>query len=148
METIFLKLSGSHQGAIQGSCKEQAHQNAIEVMSFSHSVSSPYDPTKSVSFAGSRSHGSLSIYKAIDKSSPLLMQALVTGEVMDKFNLELWWNNEKGEDQCYYTIDLGEARVVQIGINNHEESVSFAYKKITWTWKPDSKSTEDTVTNL
>jgi type VI secretion system secreted protein Hcp len=134
-EVIYLKLKGKDSKDIEGSCIENKHEKFIEVMSFSHGVSSPYDPYSATSAAGTRHHQSFSLYKALDKSSPLLMQALITGDPMSEFTLELWRNNQ-GVMEQYYTIKLEKAKVISISTQSHTESIAFVFDKITWTWLP------------
>jgi type VI secretion system secreted protein Hcp len=147
-EVIYLKLKDKENKDIEGSCIEKGHEKFIEVMSFSHGVSSPYDPYSATSVAGTRHHQSFSLYKALDKSSPLLMQALITGAPMSEFTLELWRNNQ-GIMEQYYTIKLEKAIVISISTQSHTESIAFVFDKITWTWLPGGNvEAADTLKDL
>lgn len=148
---IFLKMTGELSKDIVGSSIEKGNEKAIDVMSFDHSISSPYDPYSSTTMAGTRRHSPLTILKAIDVSSPLIMQMLITGEQITKFTLDLW-HNDKGVMKKYYTIELEKVRVAQISTDasgSHLERISFTYGKIVWTWAADTtKTTQDTLSNL
>lgn len=83
------------------------------------------------------------ITKELDKSSPLLHQALTTGERSD-IELKFFRTTSTGAEEHYYTIKLEDALVISINhlsLNDSSdkkyEEVSFSYDKITWTWEPE-----------
>jgi type VI secretion system Hcp family effector len=98
--------------------------------------------------AGKRQHGLLTIRKELDKSTPLLYQALSSNETLTDWELQCWRPSATGvgTEQQHYTIKLTGARVVGIRqrmpntrdaqltrLETYEE-VSFSYQTITWIW--------------
>jgi type VI secretion system secreted protein Hcp len=94
------------------------------------------------------------ITKVFDRSSPLIAGALVTGEIMSQFRLELY--RQSGSDaQLFYTIELEDALIVDVQSRMPHcqdpsqaylttyEDVYFTYRKITWTHVISGTSNSD-----
>lgn len=147
----YLILKGAKLGAINGGVTEKGKENSIEVHSFNVEIDSPRDATTGLP-TGKRQHDPLVIVKVLDKSSPLLWQALVTNENLTQFVLQ-FWNSVPvqtgvgtGADTMVYTITLTNASIASIRqfMADNEipanaslpvrEEISFTYQKITWTW--------------
>ncbi|MNC68962.1 Major exported protein [compost metagenome] len=58
-------------------------------------------------------HGPIVITKNIDKSSPLLAQALTNREVID-CTISFYRTSSYGTQEKYYTIKLGDAQVADL----------------------------------
>jgi len=77
------------------------------------------------------------IYKRIDKSSPLLLNAISKYEALPKVELKCYRTAYNGRPEHYYTVSLKNARVVAIEqfskdeTNDLYEYVYFSYHKIT-----------------
>jgi len=144
----YLKLEGNSQGKINGSITQAGREDSIMVIAVDHKVTSPRDPASGLA-TGKRQHGPLTLTKVVDKSSPLLYNALVNNEVIKTFRLDFYQPNSKGtgEEEQHYTIELENATISAITLmmlnNKYEENmnqkefeqVSFTYQKITWTWQ-------------
>jgi len=76
----YLTLKGQKQGNINGSVTQKGRENSILVHAFSQEVVSPRDPASGLA-TGKRQHKPLLIVKEIDKSSPLLWNALINNEI-------------------------------------------------------------------
>ena len=74
----------------------------IMVIAFSHEVFAPRDAASGLP-TGKRQHEPLRITKEIDKSTPLLMEALTSGEKLTTFQLQFWQPSKTGEEQQHYT---------------------------------------------
>ena len=86
----YMTITGFKQGEITkaaftadsvGNIFQEGHEDQIMVQAFSHEVIIPRDP-QSGQPTGQRVHKPVKITKIFDKSSPLLMQALTTGELL------------------------------------------------------------------
>jgi type VI secretion system secreted protein Hcp len=149
---LHLELTGEKQGKIEGSCDMTGREGTIFVTSLNHAVTIPYrlGGVGGQSLAtGKRIHEPLTITKDLDKSSPKLYMALTTGEVITDLTLKWYRISKQGTEEHYFTTQLEDAIIVSIspsvaeGSGSHMESISFAYKKIIWTWEVDGISAED-----
>jgi type VI secretion system secreted protein Hcp len=142
----FLKLQGQKQGIIKGSVTLPGKEDSISVISISHELISPRDAATGLP-TGKRQHKPLTIVKLIDRSTPLLYQALVTNEKMTTFNLAFYVTPPGGQEIKQFMIDLVNADISsinQVKQNSNStpelmkfaeyEEVSFTYGTIKWTW--------------
>ncbi len=126
----------------------------IEIYGFNHEVLSPRDAASGLP-TGKRQHKPLVITKAIDKSTPLLMNVLVNNENISDWELRCWRPSKAGMEEQYYTVQLMNATISSIRpeqLNNkypenmpHElrEHISFTYQKIIWTFEDGGITAED-----
>ena len=139
---IHISLTGENQGAIDGSCTAAGKEGTSVVLGYEHDVHIPLD-TDTGQPTGVRVHQPLRIVKLMDKASPKLYQALVTGE---RLEVELKWYriDPTGGEEHYFTTKLEDAIIVAIKPSLlHKEDVSFTYRKIIWTWEPDGITAQD-----
>ncbi|MBU1701599.1 MAG: Hcp family type VI secretion system effector [Candidatus Eisenbacteria bacterium] len=152
---IHLTIEGMTQGAFEGPVKMKGREGTVLVQALVHEVLMPRSPQTGLS-TGKRMHNPLVVTKELDKISPQLYLALVTGEHL---TVTLKWyrpNPEGGaSEQHYFTTTLTNAVLVSIkeyipnvldARNNnftHMEDVSFTYEKIVWTFVPDGVESED-----
>ena len=149
-----LTLEGEQQGKIKGSCTQKGREDTILVQAFNHDVHIPSDPQTGLA-SGKRVHGPLKIVKEFDKASPLLYQALVTGEHMK--NVEIKWYRiaKTGNEEHYFTTALEDAIIVAIkpwmpncldkatASYGHMEEVAFTYRKAVWRHVVDKTEAQD-----
>lgn len=95
--------------------------------------------------ASHRLHKPLVITKTIDKSSPLLNNALCSGEVLKTCRLEIYRTSASGTQERFYIIDLSDAIIIAIDLImphcqdlnsahfTQMEKVHFVYQSIIWT---------------
>ncbi len=150
----YLRTVGETQGKIMGSVDLPGRRGAIEVIATDHEVFQPHDRASGRP-TGERQHRPLTITKAIDRSSPLLMNALTTNENLSDWRLDYYRLNRAGKEVPYYTIELENARITGIRqemLNNkypenlkHEvrEHVQFNYQKVIWTFLDGGITAED-----
>jgi type VI secretion system secreted protein Hcp len=141
----YLYLKGQKQGSIKGSVTQKGREGAIMVIAVSHEIISPRDPQSGLP-TGKRMHKPLVITKELDRSSPLLYNALCTNENITEFVLEFFGPNQAGLEKEIYSIQLVNASIADIKftmLNNENpatakfapyEEIAFTYQKITWTW--------------
>jgi len=152
--TSYLTLEGANQGKMEGDVKQKGREKSILVYEVEHSIEIPRDTLTGMP-TGQRLHKPFSITKHLDKASPLIMQAVTSGEHMKTFELKYFRINEKGQEEHYYTVKLENAIIVTtrqykpltfLAENKpyHDmEVVSFSYEKITVTYVPDGIEAED-----
>lgn len=150
----YMRITGQIQGEIKGSVTQAGREDSIMVIGFSHEVGSPRDAASGLP-TGKRQHKPLTITKEIDKSTPLLMSALVNNENLTELTLRFWQPSRSGKEFQFYTIELKNAAIADIRqemLNNKYpenmqmtelEHVSFIYQKITWTYEDGGITTSD-----
>jgi len=141
----YLTLKGQKQGDIQGSVTQMGRQNSIAVIAVDHQVVSPRDAATGLP-TGKRQHKQLVITKELDKSSPLLYQALCTNETITTWELKFWAPSPTGQEVQNFTVKLTNASIAAVSFHspnnkhadlmkyNPYEEVGFTYQKIEWTW--------------
>jgi type VI secretion system secreted protein Hcp len=136
----YMTVKGQKSGNIQGGSQAKGHEGSIEVLGFDYGVSSPRDAATGQA-SGKRIHKPLIITKELDKSSPILFQALVTNEVLPEVNFQFTHAGADGKEIQYYTIKLTNATISEIhqsdqGKNGARpyEQVSFVFQKIELDW--------------
>lgn len=146
----YLRLKGKKQGEIKGSVIQKGKENRIQIIAVSHDITSPRDAASGLP-SGKVMHKPIIITKELDKSSPLLYNALCTNEAITEFELQFWTPQKgaaagAGAEKQHYTIKLTNASISDIKfrmLNNKNpdlanfaeyEEVSFTYQKIEWIW--------------
>lgn len=150
---MYMTIEGSNQGDMSGGASsadslgtlsQESHKDEITVIALDGHVFVPTDP-QSGQPSGQRVHEALKITKMFDKASPMLYQALATGEQITKVSITAWRTSTSGEQEHYFTIELEKATITDIrtwmpntkdaGFKEftHHEDVSLSYKKIAWT---------------
>ena len=128
----YMSVEGVTQGMItEGALSEESVGNLYQegqdesfmVQAFEHSIMIPRD-AQSGQPSGTRIHQPLKVTKVFDKSSPLLYQALVTGESLI---CRIEWYRTSSEGIMPNCQDPNMAHFT------HLEEVSFSYSTITWT---------------
>ena len=159
----YMSVTGEKQGLITagaftadsvGNIYQEGHEDQVMVQAFSHQVIIPRDP-QSGQPTGQRVHKALCITKVFDKSSPLLLSALTSGEKMSEVTIEWYRTSASGTQELYYTTKLEDAIIVEIKdyMHNcqdpanshftHLEDVHFTYRKITRTHEVSGTSGSD-----
>lgn len=146
----FMKILGSTQGLITegnftpesvGNKYQEGHENEIFIESYSYGSSIPTDSNGFI--AGQRKHQSLRITKPIDRSSPLLFEALNKGETLPIIELKLYRISYEGKPEHYYTIELSDAVITNLLVSNSIENIEFRYRKIELRHEISSTSSAD-----
>src|SRR5262245_32643788 len=155
----YLSLTGQKQGDIKGSVTQKGREGKIMVIAVDHEITSPRDSASGLP-TGKRQHKPFVITKELDKSTPLLYNALVNNENITKWKLEFWTPQIKatsgaGVEVQHYTVELVNANIASIEfemLNNKNpeltryaeyEEIAFTYQKIVWTWKDGGITAED-----
>lgn len=147
----YMRLKGAKQGDIKGSVTQKGREDSIMVIAVSHEIVSPRDPSSGLP-TGKRQHKPLIITKELDKSTPLLYNALCQNENIPELTLLFWTPQLKaatgvGQEVQHYSVKLTNANIASIAfkqLNNKNpelaryaefEEIAFTYQKIEWVWK-------------
>ena len=149
----FIAIEGETQGPITsgaftadsvGNIFVEGHEDEIMVQQFDHVVTIPRDP-QSGQPAGQRVHKPFMFTAALDKATPLLYNALTSGEKLTTCELRWYRTAISGKQEHFFTMKLEDALVVDI--NAHMPhcqdpstqdftqliTYSLSYRKIEWT---------------
>ena len=147
----FLTLQGKKQGAIKGSVTQKGREGTIMVIAANHEIHAPMSNTGSGAVIGKRVHKPFIITKELDKSSPLLYQAMVSTEDITVWELKFYAAATAGAgaaavEKQNYTIVLTDTLITDIRFFlpntkdpdsvkfNPYEEIEFTYQTIQWTW--------------
>jgi len=160
---VYMSVEGVTQGNITegattaesvGNIYQSGHENETMIKAFTHNITIARNATTGQP-TGQRTHNPLVITKMIDKSSPLLYNALVHGETMKKVELKWYRTSYAGKLEHFYTMELEDAVITDItaSMESQEntgsaqvvpvEVVSFSYRKVTWRHETASTSGSD-----
>ncbi|MBE0535120.1 MAG: type VI secretion system tube protein Hcp [Phycisphaerae bacterium] len=140
---VHMRLRGTTQGEIRGSCMVKGREDTIVVEEFLHNIVSPRDAASGLP-TGKRQHKPLVITKRIDKSTPLLYNVLVNNENLSTVTFRFYRTASDGRVEQYYTVQLVDASIAEIkSAGRDTECVSFFYRKIIWTWEDGGITSED-----
>ncbi len=138
---IYIEIEGEKQGKFTGGCTRKSREGMIEAFEADHQVEIPTDRLTGKA-TGNRVHGPFVFYKEIDKSSPLIQMALVTGENIKTMKVHFWQITPAGQEREFYTITLSDAQIVTVrsflpnvhsqGQLKPSEEVALRYSKIEW----------------
>jgi type VI secretion system secreted protein Hcp len=153
---VYIKIIGTNQGEIRGDSSVTSHdrEGKIEAFDLEHTVSVPAEASGMAT--GSRSHSPIKITKRIDRSSPLLHQALCNNEELE-VTIRFYRPNPDGDgtEEQFYTISLRQARISSIKTISPNtimdvtanqpamEVVSFVFGTINYTYVRDGTEHED-----
>jgi type VI secretion system secreted protein Hcp len=146
----YLTLIGGSVGAIKGSVVQKGRENSILVVAYSHLIEAAGEE-RSGQATGKPVHHPILITKGIDRSTPLLYQALVNNESFTTWQLKFWTTASggslgTGQEIQNFTVDLTHARIASIRLIKpnttdpdtasmpDREEVAFTYQNIQWTW--------------
>ena len=155
----YLRFKGQTQGEIKGSVTQKGREDSIMVIAVDHEIVSPRDPASGLP-TGKRMHKPFVITKEVDKSSPLIYNALTNNENIPEWSIKFFTPQIKatagaGTEVNHYTISLMNANIASVRLkmlNNKNpdlmkyaeyEEISFTYQKITWTWNDGGITADD-----
>jgi type VI secretion system secreted protein Hcp len=128
-----MSITGQKQGTFNG----DGRQGKIDVIAVSHEIVSPRDAASGLP-TGKRQHKPFVITKELDKSTPLLYNALVTNENLTKVELTFF----RGSNG-YMKVTLTNASISDDKRVGEYEEIAFTYQKIEWTWVDGGITAQD-----
>lgn len=132
---------------------------SIECLSFHYGVEIPYD-VETGEVTTKRQHGPVTVYKRIDKSTPLLLKALCRHETVNSAEFRFYRPDTTGggAEEHFYTVLLSNGYIASveqlsedaiIGGENAPpmiEEVSFVFQEISWTYESNGATHRDSRT--
>lgn len=149
----YMTIVAENQGSIEGECDLEGREGAIVVQAIQHSVKLPTDQRGLPN--GRRVHLPITILKELDRTSPMLYQALSEGELLNDVVIDWYRIDSAGMEELYYRQSLKNAQITAIEfiVENdtdlansklgHMEKVSLIYDNITWSHEADGIEFED-----
>ncbi|MFT6154231.1 MAG: type VI secretion system secreted protein Hcp [Bermanella sp.] len=149
----YMSITAENQGAIEGECDLEGRESSVVILGVNHSVKLPTDSRGLPN--GRRIHLPLTILKTLDRTSPMLYQALSDGELLSSVIIDWYRMDGAGMEELYYRQTLTNAQITAIDfvveesadVTNsrvgHMEKVSFIYDSITWSHEIDGIEYED-----
>lgn len=149
----YITIKGKTQGDITkgaftsdsvGNVYQEGHEDQILVQEIEHLVATPTDP-QSGQPSGQRVHKPFIFTAPMNKATPLLYQALATGEMLTEVEVMWYRTSSEGKQEYFFTTQLEDAIIVSINLAlPHAQDMSkasytqlvkvaMAYRKITWT---------------
>ena len=148
----YISIEGATQGPItQGAFTEESvgniwqegHEDEVMVQAIDHVVTVPRDP-QSGQPSGQRVHKAFNFTAPLNKATPLIYNAVTSGEMLPKVEVKWYRTNSAGQQEHFFTTTLEDALVVEVDCNMpHDQNpdnqdytqlvrVSLSYRKITW----------------
>ena len=107
---IDIQFKDGDGNDIEGSCEQAGREGMSLVNGFEHEVKRPIDATSGKS-TGRRQHGTVKVWKEIDKATPILAQALYDGTKLQSANIRFWYAAPDGTENNYFTCSLEGVRI-------------------------------------
>lgn len=140
----YMTITGKSQGLISGGCSTQdsignkcqsGHTDEIMVLSYSHNM-------VNIGNINKPTHGPIVITKNVDKSSPLLAQALSSREEID-CTISFYRVSSFGMQEKFYSVSIKGGVVADLTLemphailqhdSEPQEHMAIRYREITWT---------------
>ncbi|KWC83972.1 hypothetical protein WL57_20300 [Burkholderia cepacia] len=149
----YISIQGKTQGNITqgafiadsiGNGYQEGHEDQILVQEVEHLIATPIDP-QSGQPSGQRVHKPFTFTSSLNKATPLLYQALASGEMLPEVEVKWYRISTEGKQEHFFATKLEDATVVNINtVLPHAQDatkaeytqlvkVAMAYRKITWT---------------
>ncbi|WP_273685646.1 Hcp family type VI secretion system effector, partial [Pseudomonas aeruginosa] len=118
----YISINGKTQGNITqgaftadsvGNIYVEGHEDQILVQEIKHRVTTPTDP-QSGQPSGQRVHKPFVFTSALNKSTPLLYQALASGEMLPNVEVKWYRTSVDGKQEHFFTTKLEDATIVDI----------------------------------
>jgi type VI secretion system Hcp family effector len=139
----YMTITGKTQGRISAGCSTQpsignkcqtGHADEIMVLSYSHNMTS-------VGNSGRPTHNPLVITKNVDKSSPLLAQALSNREEIS-CTINFYRTSSMGSQEKFFTVEIEGGVIADLTLDmphvviqndvEPQELLAIRYREITW----------------
>lgn len=148
----YITIEGATQGPITqgaftedsvGNIWQEGHEDQIMVQAIDHVVTIPRDP-QSGQPSGQRVHKPFKFTAALNKATPLIYNALTSGEMLPTVEVQWWRTNSAGKQEHFFSTILEDCLVVDVDCqmphaqnpDNQDYTqlltVSLSYRKITW----------------
>jgi type VI secretion system secreted protein Hcp len=127
---FYVKIEGTTQGPFKGESGRSARAEWLTGLSFAHSIQSPRDVATGLP-SGKRQHGPITFTKEWGASTPTIMSALCTNEILKTVHFEFIHTNATGVEEVYYKITLTNATVSKVVYNTGSSGASESSSRTT-----------------
>jgi type VI secretion system secreted protein Hcp len=139
--TATFKDSGGNK--IKGGVQVAGREEDVDVLEFDHSINIPVDTQKG-ELQGIREHEAATLWKPVDRATPMLYKALTNGETLKEIVFHWYHIDKSGTETEYFTLTLENAKIADMTTVSpdrqdprnkdldHRDKVSLLYEKITW----------------
>ncbi len=117
---FYVKMKGKKQGDFKGESIRKEWDKWMTGLSFEYSVQAPRDIATGQA-SGKRQHSPVIFTKEWGASSPLLLQALVTNEILENVEFDFIKTDPSGKEIVYYVIKLTNATVSKLVQSTHRQ---------------------------
>lgn len=141
---VYISMTGENQGEFDAGGVRKGREKWMEGLSIEHEIIVPTDRLSGMA-TGNRVHGALHFTKEIDKSSPMIMKALVNAETITEVLIRFFRPSRSGAEEEFYSIKLADAQITGVqtllphvhthGNEKPQEKISLRYGEIEWTYK-------------
>ena len=152
---FYVSIKGATQGDIIGDVQQEGREDTIRGYSFSNSTTIPRHVDTGQP-SGTRTHHPVTFSKHVDPASPLLWQAMTTGESLEEVTFDFYKIDPKGENTNYYSVTLRNAIVVQMSTEladtagavgtqaeDIREHLQLTFQEIEWEHKDNGTMSSD-----
>jgi len=141
----YLWLYDQNGVLIKGGSEVLNREGAIEVQSFTHGLSVPFDGNTG-RLMSTRIHQTMGIVKEFDNSTPYLYRAVAKNEKLQKAIIKWYRINSAGVEEEFLNMAMEGLRLININPHMHNfklangqssaptESIGLGYQKITWKY--------------
>lgn len=161
-QPCYVSITGATQGNISqsaftadsvGNIYQTGHEDQCFCQSLTVEVTIPRDP-QSGQVTGQRVHAPARVIKYVDKASPMLMQAIASGEVL-QMEAQFFRTATSGKQEHYYTVKFTDVVLVhykqhtpnaldpESGSYRDMEELAFTYRQIDVTHEVAGTSGSD-----
>lgn len=138
---FYVTIQGAKQGKLKGDTQAKSKLGKLVGLKYEYEITSPRDLATGQA-SGKRMHKPFVITKEWGASTPQLLQACATNEVLSMVLLEFFQTTATGEEKIHHTIKLTNATISNIKKYVADpvmaaeydapelEEVSFTYQKI------------------
>jgi type VI secretion system secreted protein Hcp len=117
-------------GDVKGSSKDEGHENWINLLSVSQSITRPTGAsTGSVRVRSGAQFGDIVTVKEVDASTPKLQEAIADGTVFPRVEIQLT-SSDGGRQQPYLMWELKNVRISSYSINGSADGNSIPVEEI------------------
>jgi type VI secretion system secreted protein Hcp len=130
---IEMKITGHKIGVFKGDSSQKGHEDQILVSGYSFEVDSPRDAASGQA-SGKRQYKPIMITKELNGSSPQLLQAAATNEILTSVVINFYKSDRTGKQSNYYRVTLTDGSISSVHQYSSgatvNEDVSFTFRKI------------------
>lgn len=133
---IYMQIDG-----LPGNSRVAGHEDWIEILSVSESISRPAPSAGSTRRRASAVFEDIGVSKNLDLTSPKLREALAQGRVYPRVFIELTATCSGGPEQTYFTYQLTNAQLTSVSLKGMSggdrptEELTLNFEEIKWTYQ-------------